>query len=147
MAVRLARDKARAGAVQWPEALIIGCDQVADLDGAPIGKPGDAAGARAQLARLSGREVVFHTALCVVHGGRLQEAVVPTTVAFRRLEPAEIDRYIAREPSFDCAGSAKSEGLGASLMERMTGDDPTALVGLPLIALAGMLRNEGIAVP
>jgi len=146
-AIRLARAKAQAGATQWPAALIIGCDQVADLAGEAIGKPGNAANARAQLLRLSGREVVFHTALCVSFGGRIHEAVVPTTVEFRKLDAAEIDRYIEREPAFDCAGSAKSEGLGASLMERMTGDDPTALVGLPLIALARMLRDEGIAVP
>ena len=148
-AVRLAREKARAGAVQWPQSLIIGCYQVADLDGEPVGKPGDIANARAQLARLSGRVVVFHTALCVVHGptARLHEAVVPTTVEFRRLHADEIERYLEREPAFDCAGSAKSEGLGASLMARMSGDDPTALVGLPLIALCGMLRAEGFALP
>ncbi|HUL95783.1 MAG TPA: Maf family nucleotide pyrophosphatase [Usitatibacter sp.] len=148
-AVRLAREKARAGAIHWPDAVIIGCDQVADLDGEPIGKPGDRASARDQLARLSGREVVFHTALCVVHGpsARLQECVVPTTVEFRALHPDEIERYLDREPAFDCAGSAKSEGLGVSLMARMSGDDPTALIGLPLIALCGMLRTEGCALP
>ena len=146
---RLAREKARAGAVQWPDALIIGCDQVAELDREPIGKPGSLANARAQLARLSGREVVFHTALCVVHGpsARIHERVVPTIVEFRALHPDEIERYLAREPAFDCAGSAKSEGLGVSLMARMHGDDPTALVGLPLIALAQMLRAEGFEVP
>jgi septum formation protein len=122
---------------------------VADLDGKPIGKPGTLDNARAQLRELSGKPVLFHTALCLLNAGegRRQERLVTTDVVFRPLTDAEIDRYLAREPAFDCAGSAKSEGLGISLLARLGGEDPTALVGLPLIALAGMLRAEGVAVP
>jgi septum formation protein len=146
---RLAHAKALAAVGRHPRSLIIGCDQVAEVDGSPIGKPGTLAAARAQLARLSGREALFHTGLCLLHApsGREQVRVVTTDVAFRRLEPAEIDRYLAREPALDCAGSAKSEGLGIALLSRLGGEDPTALVGLPLIALSQMLREEGIAVP
>ena len=146
-AIRLARAKAAAGAERWPGALIIGSDQVADFDGTPIGKPGTLANARAQLRRLSGKAVSFHTALCVLHGARRHERLVTTHVVFRALTDAEIDRYLAREPALDCAGSAKSEALGIALLARLSGDDPTALVGLPLIALAEMLRVEGVEVP
>jgi 7-methyl-GTP pyrophosphatase len=148
-AVRLARSKAEAGGKHFPEAWIIGSDQVADLDGKPIGKPGTFDNARRQLRELSGHTVLFHTALCVWNA-RLQrrhERLVTTDVAFRRLTDDEIDRYLEREPAFDCAGSAKSEGLGVSLLSRLGGDDPTALVGLPLIALSAMLRAEGYDVP
>lgn len=148
-AVRLARVKAEAGARRHPEAWIIGSDQVADLDGEPLGKPGSLDNARRQLRRASGHTVLFHTALCVSNA-RLQrrhERLVTTDVAFRRLTDAEIERYLAREPAIDCAGSAKSEGLGISLLSRLGGDDPTALVGLPLIALAAILRAEGFDVP
>jgi septum formation protein len=148
-AVRLARAKAQAGVARWPRSLIIGSDQVADVDGRAVSKPGTLANARRQLLELSGRTTLFHTALCVVHApsGRVQERVVTTEVAFRRLDEGEIDRYLAREPALDCAGSAKSEGLGISLLARLGGDDPTALVGLPLIALCEMLRAEGVRVP
>ena len=148
-AIRLARVKAQAAAARWPGRWVVGSDQVADVGGRAIGKPGTLANARAQLAELSGRTVLFHTALCVSHTAlaRTHERVVTTEVAFRRLEAAEIDRYLAREPAVDCAGSAKSEGLGISLLERLGGDDPTALVGLPLIALAEILRAEGFRVP
>lgn len=148
-AERLARSKARAAAQRHPGSLIIGCDQVAEVGGAALGKPGTLERARAQLAQLSGREALFHTGLCVLHApsGREQARVVTTDVAFRRLDAAEIERYLAREPAFDCAGSAKSEGLGIALLSRLGGSDPTALVGLPLIALAEMLRAEGIPVP
>lgn len=148
-AVRLARDKARAGAAAHPEAWVIGSDQVAELDGQPIGKPGNRERARAQLRAMRGRSVQFHTAVCllVAATGRLQERLVTTEVAFRALQDAEIERYLDREPAFDCAGSAKSEALGIALLDRLSGDDPTALVGLPLIALSEMLRAEGIAVP
>jgi septum formation protein len=146
-AVRLAHLKAQAGAARFPDALIIGSDQVADLAGAPIGKPGTLDNARRQLRELSGKAVSFHTALCVLHGSRRHERLVTTHVVFRSLSDAEIDRYLAREPALDCAGSAKSEALGITLLARLSGDDPTALVGLPLIALAEMLRNEGLAVP
>ena len=144
---RLARTKAEAALARFPDRWIIGADQVADLEGRPIGKPGDGPNARRQLQEMRGRTVVFHTAVCLLANGRAREADVPTEVAFRPLTDAEIDRHIAREPAFDCAGSAKSEGLGISLLDRMRGDDPTALVGLPLIALAGMLRAEGAVVP
>ena len=144
---RLARLKAQAAQRQFPGAIVIGSDQVADLDGTPIYKPGTLEGARDQLRQLSGRTAHFHTALCLIGTGAPREVVVPTNVRFRALTDAEIDRYLAKEPAIDCAGSAKSEGLGIALLESMTGDDPTALVGLPLIALAAMLRAEGWRVP
>lgn len=148
-AQRLARAKAQAGAALWPRSWIIGSDQVADVDGRAIGKPGTLANARRQLLELAGRTVLFHTALCLAHAGRPRrhERVITTEVVFRALGEAEIDRYLAREPALDCAGSAKSEGLGISLLARLGGDDPTALVGLPLIALSEMLRAEGFEVP
>ena len=148
-AIRLARLKARAGAARYPQAWIIGSDQVADVAGRAVGKPGTLENARRQLAELSGRTVLFHTALCVAHGtlGRRHERVVTTDVAFRKLAANEIERYLAREPALDCAGSAKSEALGIALLERVTSDDPTALVGLPLVALAAILRAEGYAIP
>ena len=147
-AIRLARLKARAGAGRWPQAWIIGSDQVADVDGRAVSKPETLDNARGQLRELSGRRVVFHTALALAApDGRLAERVVNTDVAFRRLSEGEIERYLAREPALDCAGSAKSEGLGIALLERLTGDDPTALVGLPLIALCQLLRAEGFELP
>lgn len=148
-AIRLARAKAEAGARKFPKAWVIGSDQVADLDGKPIGKPGTFANARRQLREVSGHAVLFHTALCVWNARmeRRHERLVTTEVAFRRLSDEEIDRYLEREHALDCAGSAKSEGLGVSLLSRMHGEDPTALVGLPLIALASMLRAEGFEVP
>ncbi len=148
-AVRLARVKAEAAARRFPRAWVIGSDQVADLEGRPINKPGTLEGARRQLREMSGHALVFHTALCVLHGSlqRRHERLVATQVAFRRLTDAEIDRYLEREPAVDCAGSAKSEGLGISLLSRLGGDDPTALVGLPLIELCAILRQEGFAVP
>ena len=148
-AVRLARLKAEACGRKYPEAWVIGSDQVADLDGRPINKPGTLEGARAQLRELSGHTVLFHTAVCLWNKrlARRHERLVSTDTAFRRLTDAEIDRYLEREPAFDCAGSAKSEGLGISLLARLAGEDPTALVGLPLIALSAMLRAEGFDVP
>ena len=144
---RLARLKAQAARERFPGAWVIGSDQVADLDGRPVGKPGNRDNAREQLRAMRGRRVVFHTGLCLLANGRAHEAMVPTEVAFRDYTDAEIERYLDREPAFDCAGSAKSEALGISLLASLRGDDPTALVGLPLIALAGMLRSEGAAVP
>lgn len=148
-AIRLARAKAEAGGKRFPSAWIIGSDQVADLDGKPIGKPGTHENARRQLRDVSGHTVLFHTALCVWNARleRRHERLVTTDVAFRRLTDAEIDRYLEREHALDCAGSAKSEGLGISLLSRLGGDDPTALVGLPLIALSAFLRAEGFDVP
>ena len=147
-AVRLARAKAEAIAARFPASVVIGSDQVAELDGAPLGKPGTRENARAQLHRLSAQAARFHTALCVIgSAGRRHERVVTTEVVFRKLSDAEIERYLAREDVLDCAGSAKSEGLGVALLARMTGDDPTALVGLPLIALCDALRAEGFEIP
>jgi septum formation protein len=147
-AARLARLKAQAGARRWPEAWIIGSDQVADVDGRAVSKPETLDNARRQLRDLGGRAVVFHTALALAApGGGLHERLVDTEVTFRRLSRAEIERYLAREPALDCAGSAKSEGLGIALLERLAGDDPTALVGLPLIALSQLLRAEGFELP
>ena len=148
-AVRLARVKAEAGGRKFSSAWIIGSDQVADLDGRAIGKPGNLENAREQLRDLSGHTVLFHTALCVWNARleRRHERLVTTDVAFRRLTEAEIERYLTREPAIDVAGAAKSEGLGVSLLTRLGGDDPTALVGLPLIALSSMLRAEGFDIP
>lgn len=148
-AIRLAREKAEAVGKRHRSAWIIGSDQVADLDGQPLGKPGTLDAAREQLHQLSGHTVLFHTALCFSNARleRRHERLVTTDVAFRRLSDAEIERYLEREPALDCAGSAKSEGLGISLLTRLGGDDPTALIGLPLIALSAMLRAEGFDVP
>lgn len=150
VAARLARMKAAAVAARCPGALVIGSDQAAELDGAILGKPGDAATAQAQLERASGRSVVFHTALCVVDARREPQVAVAasdrTTVRFRKLGPAEIARYVARERPFDCAGSFKAEGLGIALFEHIESDDPSALIGLPLIALCRLLRELGVVV-
>jgi septum formation protein len=147
-ACRLAEAKARAVAMRYRHALVIGCDQVADHNGAAIGKPGDHAGATAQLAALSGRCVVFHTAVALVDAGsgRCQLRLVDATTQFRKLTPAAIDNYLRREHPYDCAGSIKSEGLGIALVESIESDDPTALVGLPLVALIDFLQTEGVDV-
>lgn len=147
-AARLARAKARAVALRHPGATVIGSDQVADLDGQPLGKPGTRERAVAQLEQASGRELVFHTAVCVIDAtGREALAEVPTRVRFRALDRAAIERYVDAERPFDCAGSARSEAMGIALLEYIRGDDPTALVGLPLIALTGLLARAGIHVP
>ncbi|MGX4642490.1 Maf-like protein [Massilia sp. SYSU DXS3249] len=148
-ALRLARAKAGAIAALHPGALVIGSDQVATLDGAQIGKPGDHARALAQLQTMRGREVVFHTALCLWDGRGAEPQVqvenVQVFVCFRDLPDAELDAYLRIEQPYDCAGSAKNEGLGIALLERIESSDPTALTGLPLIALTGMLRRAGVA--
>ena len=148
-AERLAVEKARAVAGQFEDALIIGSDQVAHMGDTRFGKPGTGERAVAQLQSRSGRTVVFHTALAVLNtrSGQVQLDAVPTEVRFRRLTDDEIVRYVNKELPLDCAGSAKSEGLGITLLDALAGDDPNALIGLPLIALARMLRNEGIALP
>ena len=147
-AVRLARLKAEAGIARWPEAWIIGSDQVADHHGEPVGKPGTLDRARAQLKAMRGQVVLFHTAVCLLRAGRhTAERLVTTEVQFRAFDDDAVERYLQAEPALDCAGSAKSEGLGIALLARLAGDDPTALVGLPLIALAGMLREAGFPVP
>jgi septum formation protein len=148
-AERLAVDKARAVAAAHPEALIIGSDQVAYLGEEQFGKPGTVDRAIEQLRRMRGQTVVFHTAVALfnAHSGMFSCEGVPTRVRFRHLSDEEIRRYVEREMPLDCAGSAKSEGLGISLLEALSGDDPTALVGLPLITLARMLRQEGVQLP
>lgn len=145
-AVRLAEEKARS--VRVAGSLVIGSDQVAELDGAPIGKPGTRERARAQLASMRGRRLVFHTAVALFNpdSNQCRATVVPTTVTMREYTDAEIDNYLDREDALDCAGSAKSEGLGVALIASMRSDDPSALIGLPLIALCEMLRNEGLEV-
>ncbi len=145
---RLALEKAMSVAQRHPHALVIGSDQTATIDGiAAIGKPGDHDGARAQLLAASGRTMHFHTALATVRiaDGFRRQATVETRVRFRTLDEQEIERYLRIEQPYDCAGSAKAEGLGIALLEAIEGDDPTALIGLPLIALARMLRDAGLS--
>ena len=148
-AERLAVEKARAVAGQFEDALIIGSDQVAHMGDTRFGKPGTVERAVAQLKQMSGQTVIFHTALALLNTttGEAQIDVVPTEVRFRTLSDDEIVRYVEKERPLDCAGSAKSEGLGITLLDALSGDDPNALVGLPLIALARMLRHEGVTLP
>ena len=148
-AARLAELKARAVTQQFPDALIIGSDQVAVLEGVHLGKPLTHENAFKQLSFMSGKTVVFHTALCLFHSGRnrLQHDVVASSVTFRRLSDAKIERYLNREQPYHCAGSAKTEGMGIALIEKIQGDDPNALIGLPLISLVSMLSNEGVDLP
>jgi septum formation protein len=148
-AERLAELKARAVADQHPNSLIIGSDQVAYLGDQRFGKPGRRENATKQLRAMRGNTVIFHTGLCLLNTqtGRCQLTGIPTEVRFRQLTDLEIENYLDREDALNCAGSAKSEGLGISLLEYMRGDDPNALVGLPLIALSKMLRAEGINLP
>lgn len=147
-ASRLATLKARAVAARFPRALVIGSDQVASCDGAILDKPGSHANALRQLAALSGRTARFDTALALLdaRSGAAQVQGVPCLVHFRRLSAAQIEDYLRREQPYDCAGSAKSEGLGIALIARIEGEDPTALVGLPLIALTAMLAQAGLPV-
>ncbi|MEW6164354.1 MAG: Maf family nucleotide pyrophosphatase [Pseudomonadota bacterium] len=148
-AERLSIAKARAVAERFPAALIIGSDQVAYCGTQRFGKPGTRENAGRQLRELSGKEAVFHTGLCLLNSttGRCHVRGIATEVRFRELSDGEIERYIDKEDALNCAGSARSEALGISLLEWMRSDDPTALVGLPLIALAEMLRAEGLALP
>ncbi|MYM66648.1 septum formation protein Maf [Pseudoduganella sp. FT55W] len=149
-ALRLAREKAAAVAAKLPGAIVIGSDQVATLDDEQIGKPGNHANALAQLQKMRGREVIFHTALCVWDGrntnlaNAAQVENIQTVVKFRDLPDAELDAYLRIEQPYDCAGSAKNEALGIAILERIDSSDPTALTGLPLIALTGMLRKIGV---
>lgn len=144
-ALRLARGKADAIAARHPGALVIGSDQVATLDGVQVGKPGSHDKALAQLRWMRGRTVVFHSALCLLdsRSGEAQLRDVLTQATFRELDDAELETYLRLEQPYDVAGSAKSEGLGIALLERVESDDPTALIGLPLIALTTMLRRAG----
>lgn len=145
---RLAVAKARAVAVRRPAALIIGSDQVAVYDGTLIGKPRDHVDALRQLRAASGRKVVLHTGLALLNSatGRLQTDVIPFGIYFRTLTDVQIENYLRKEQPYDCAGSVKSEGLGIALLERFEGDDPNALIGLPLIRLVRMLEAEGVTV-
>ena len=147
-ALRLSEVKARSVAAPPAGSLVIGSDQVADCDGQPIGKPGDRASARAMLTLLSGRTVVFHTGIALLDttSGRCASALVDVRSTFRRLGADEIDAYLDRERPYDCAGAVKSEGLGIALFEAIESDDPTALIGLPLIRLTSMLRDAGVPV-
>ncbi len=147
-ALRLSEAKARAVAVQFPDALIIGSDQVACLDGQVFGKPGNHANAVKQLQAMRGRTVNFYTGLCLFNAktGKAHLRGVPTLVTFRDLTDAEIENYLHREQPYNCAGSAKSEGLGIALIASMVGEDPNALIGLPLIALCDLLRIENFKI-
>jgi len=152
LALRLAAAKARAVARHYaaaPGALVIGSDQVAHCEGRIMGKPGNYENAVVQLRAMRGKTTIFDTALCLIDSvsGREQIRLVPTRVTLRMLDDAEIDAYLRTEEPYDCAGSAKSEGLGVSLMQSMEGEDPNALIGLPLIALCAMLRAEGLRIP
>ncbi|MCC5863157.1 MAG: septum formation protein Maf [Gammaproteobacteria bacterium] len=148
LAERLAVAKATRVAAEAPGALIIGSDQVAALGDLALGKPGDETRARAQLEACAGREVVFHTAVCVHRpGGSTETHRDVTTVVFRALSAAEIHRYVEREQPLDSAGAFRCEGLGISLFERIESTDPSALIGLPLIWLSSALRRAGLAVP
>lgn len=146
LAQRLALAKARAVATKRPQSVVIGSDQVADLAGMPIGKPGSHEAAVAQLRAMRGRSVVFQTAVAVVceASGYTGQALVPVTVRFRRLSDAEIEHYLRAEQPYDCAGSAKVETLGIALLDAVESDDPSALVGLPLIRTCALLREAGI---
>ena len=146
---RLAREKAMAVAKEHPDSIVIGSDQVADVDGTAISKPGTHDRARAQLRSMSGKTIMFHTAVCVCCNNTDQtlEFTVPTSVEFRELDSAEIERYLIAEEPYDCAGSAKSEGLGISLLKRIESSDPTALIGLPLIEVSNALRQFNVTLP
>ena len=162
MSERLARAKAAAISMRYPDAWVIGSDQVCERDGIAIGKSGDHATATAQLAMASGKTLRFHTAVCLQRGQIQPDSIPPdsiqpnsiqymhrdcTEVVFRTLDAAEIERYLCAEQPYDCAGSFKCEGLGITLFERIVNEDPTALIGLPLIALARMLRAAGFHLP
>jgi len=146
LALRLALSKAQAVSRRFPQAVVIGSDQVADLDGNPLGKPGNHERAVQQLRAMSGRSVVFQTAVAVVRAdtGFADSALVPVTVRFLQLDEAQIERYLRAEQPYDCAGSAKSETLGIALLEAIESNDPTALVGLPLIQTCRLLRQAGV---
>jgi septum formation protein len=146
LAERLALEKARAVAARFPEAVVIGSDQVADLAGEALGKPGDHARATAQLRKMRGQTLIFQTAVAVVcqATGFVERDLAPVRVVFRDLSDAAIEQYLRAEQPYDCAGSAKSEGLGIALLSAIDSDDPTALVGLPLIRTCRMLRSAGV---
>jgi septum formation protein len=146
VALRLAREKALNGAERFPASIVIGSDQVAELRGSRVGKPQTHEAAIAQLLAMQGQQVVFHTAIAVIGKGEVQIDSVPTTVTFRRLRPNQLERYLRIDEPYDCAGSAKIESLGIALIERVEANDPTALIGLPLIRLTSMLAAADIDV-
>jgi len=147
-AARLAEAKARAVATRHPGACVIGSDQVADWGGRVLGKPGSSERAVEQLLAFSGQQVMFHTAVCVIDAhGTERGALDTTTVVFRPLQRTEVERYVEQEQPLDCAGSFRSEGLGIALFERIRSEDPSALIGLPLIATADLLRQSGYRLP
>jgi septum formation protein len=145
-ALRLAQAKARAVAARCDDALVIGSDQVADCGGRAVSKPGNRANAERELRTLSGRSIVFHTGVALVdaRSGRCRSELIDVTSVFRKLTDREIASYLDREKPWDCAGAVRSEAMGIALFERISADDPTALIGLPLIALTRMLRAEGM---
>lgn len=149
LGLRLACAKAFAVRPAFPSALIIGCDQVAAVAGTLLNKPGDHDHAVRQLRSMRGKPVPFFTALCLLNActGRTQQDVVTVTVHMREITDAQIERYLAAERPYDCAGSARIEGLGIALVNKLDGEDPSALIGLPLIRLCAMLREEGIELP
>lgn len=146
LAARLALAKAKEVAAQYPNAVVIGSDQVADLHGTPLGKPGNHDRATQQLRRMRGQTVLFHTAVAVVcfNTAFAQQAMAEVKVRFRQLDDTEIEAYLRAETPYDCAGSAKSEGLGIALLDAIDSDDPTALIGLPLIRTCQLLRAAGL---
>jgi septum formation protein len=147
IALRLAKAKALAISNSNPDAWVIGSDQVLDLHGAALGKPGDHERALAQLQILRGETVKFHTAVCLAQGETCEVVNVVTEVTFRNLKDRVLENYLLAEKPYDCAGSAKSEGLGIALLERVTSEDPTALIGLPLIQVCTLLRGAGFSIP
>lgn len=149
LSLRLSRAKAQAVAALHPGAIVIGSDQVPELDGQPLSKPGNHERATEQLRQMSGRQMNFHTGVCVTCAdtGFIEASVVTVQVRFRSLNDAEIERYLRAEQPYDCAGSAKSEGLGIALLDAIISDDPTALIGLPLIRTCQLLRAAGVVLP
>lgn len=147
LVVRLAKAKAKAIAMQYPDAWVIGSDQVADFLGAAIGKPHTHERAMAQLQLMRGEKIVFRTGLCLTKGDTEHCTSVDTEVTFRKLSDEVLESYLLAEQPYDCAGSAKSEGLGISLLSSIKSEDPTALIGLPLIALSQLLRDAGFSIP
>lgn len=149
LSLRLSRAKALAVAALHPGAIVIGSDQVPELDGQPLSKPGTHERATEQLRQMSGRQMNFHTGVCVscAETGFAEASVVTVQVRFRQLNDAEIERYLRAEQPYDCAGSAKSEGLGIALLDAIVSDDPTALIGLPLIRTCQLLRAAGVVMP
>lgn len=148
MVIRLAIEKARTIADRHPDSLIIGSDQSAVLNGEKLSKPGNFDKAFQQLSRASGQKITFQTGLCLLNTttGNIQSSCIPYTVVFKTLTPAMIENYLHKEQPYNCAGSFKSEGLGIALFERFEGDDPNALIGLPLIQLVNYLNNEGFSI-